>query len=107
MNKTNIALVLAIVAIVIACGGYMYPTAVPVAQKAGGLTNYDSIALSIPSVGTSSITRAGCVGVFATSTATPIIFTFSTSGTSTVTGTSPSNGSVAWNYGTCPSPAGL
>lgn len=61
-----------------------------------------SLTLTTSNTATSSL-AIGCTQTTATSTATPIRFVFNTAfaGTSTTAGTN-SNGSVYWQYGSCP-----
>lgn len=98
-----------LIAIVIALGGWAYPhtqQAAP-APKVGGVANYDNLQLS--KIGTSTLSQVGCVQAYATSTLTPIVFTFNAQGTTTLItafGTV-ANGMVTWNFGTCGSPVGL
>ena len=51
---------------------------------------------------TSSV-EVGCLQTTATSTATPVRFVLSSTGTTTATfGAGTANGGVSWQYGTCP-----
>lgn len=121
MNKENISLFLAVVAIVIALGGYMYPHASIVAGDISGTTNFSNLALdgtlsvtgattltgatavtgdgtinggtfTVTSTNTATSTvTAGCYQFYATSTATPQKFQASTT-----------PGLMASQYGACP-----
>lgn len=64
------------------------------ATISGGTLNVPTAASA-----TSSIT-VGCANFYATSSATVVHWVFGTVGTTTLAGTS--NGSVQWQYGTCP-----
>jgi hypothetical protein len=111
MDKTQLTLGVALVALVIAIGGYFSPTPVaqpqqqPYEQKAGGVTNSDNVQLT--NVGTSTLTRVGCFQGYATSTLTPYVLTFNTQATTSIIGAGAANGVVTWNYGSCGAAPGL
>jgi len=106
--------VLAAIAIVFSVINWTLPDTKIVEKKLSGTTNFDaltldrgnltlsngSVTIAIPSTGTSTLATIGCIGGYATSSATAIKFIFNTSGTSTLSGTA--NGVVAWKYGVCP-----
>lgn len=68
-------------------------------------TTFDgaNIVLSGSNTATSSVSGLGCIGGYATSTATPVIFTFGTVATTGAVANGLSNhGFLLWQYGTCP-----
>lgn len=83
-----------------------YKSALPVVTT-GGLTVSGGLTNTQTDTATSTLS-AGCIQVTATSTASPIVFAFSNSFTSTTTfptGTIPGvagGGLVVWRFGTCP-----
>ena len=115
--------VIALVAIVIAIGGYFYPQAVGNAFGAIKDTSYfdyfnaatggafqvngtnvlsaTSLALTMSNTATSTAI-VGCVQTTATSTATPIVLQFAKSNTASTTFSGTSFGYVVWQFGTCP-----
>lgn len=125
-SKSNIfAVVTALVAVIIAIGGYFLPptgfgvfvdgdTNVTNLVADGDITVGDDLtvtddvtisggALSIPTTNAAtSSTSLGCIQTTATSTATPIRFVIGTSVISTTTPAGNSQGIVAWQYGSCP-----
>ena|ERR1017187_4149439 len=94
--------VIALVAIVIAIGGYFYPSVgQSVKGNLGGVTNYDNITLTSSNTATSTLVT-GCIQTYATSTATAVRFVLSSAASSTPTYGIPAVGGVSWQYGTCP-----
>lgn len=106
MNKTNIALGVALVAVVIAIGAFVRPAQAP---DQGGATRFPNSDLSAKSLATTngnltvvnltatSTANAGNIQTTATSSATSICLVPSTLGA-----TSSFNGTVYFKYGTCP-----
>lgn len=119
--------VIALIALVIAVGGYFYPQIQAgfgqitdtftgdiydastsfklngsTFYSSSGLTTGTSATISVPSSNTATSSLAvGCVQLVATSTATPIRLLFTgASATTTISGTA--FGAVAYGFGTCP-----
>lgn len=105
MSKSNIAVgIIAIASLIISIYGLVGGNANQHVTK--GVTNFGSITLDdSSSVATSSLKSVGCIQGFATSTASPIVLTYTSSFTSTSTfptGTVINNGGlVAWKFGSC------
>lgn len=110
MSNKNLTIGL-LVAIVIAIGGYFYPSSSSLFGAASPTdvqaTNYNELTANALTVNTSntatSTASVGCVQTYATSTATPIHLEYSTTTVlaSYNLGTVASGG-VAWRYGACP-----
>lgn len=96
-----------LVALVILAISAVFVHQAPAKPDLGGVTNYDNVQLT--NTGTSTLTRVGCIQGYATSTATPIVFTFNTQATTSIISAlgALANGVVLWNYGQCGTAPGL
>lgn len=131
MDKAKFALSVAVVAVIIAIGGYFYPTAKAAygaildtsyfdyfqASTSGGFKVGSNTVINgsgnitVPSGGTLTVTTgasatstlsAGCINTYATSSATQIKLVYNTSATSSTINGGTIQGVVAWEYGACP-----
>lgn len=108
--KANIAIGLALVAVVIAILPNLGDRFLGAATS-GNTTNFDAVTLdngdltitngdivvAVPTTGTSTLATVGCLQANATSSATKIKLVFSPLGA-----TSTFSGTAYWSYGTCP-----